>query len=150
MAECVADDFLSDCGHSFIQVIDQVLLCSCGLISHRPHDHCCPTRKTFARRSRLRKIDNHVELLPFSHHCTNSCCLLTSLIAYCPVAHPSLVQVYRFIPDVLAQLSDLGHYGEVGVCLIVWTGVFYTGNEFKQVQMIQVMSGQHEGFLKKN
>ncbi len=25
--------------------------------------------------------------------------------------------------------------------LSVWTGVFYTGNEFKHVQLIQVMSG---------
>ena len=29
----------------------------------------------------------------------------------------------------------------------MWTGVFYTGNEFKQVQLIQVMSGEQEGFL---
>jgi hypothetical protein len=26
----------------------------------------------------------------------------------------------------------------------VWTGAFYTGNEFKQVQLIQVMSGEQE------
>ena len=45
-----------------------------------------------------------------------SCCLLTKLFAYCPVAHPSLVQVYNYIPDVLTQLSGLGHCGEVGVC----------------------------------
>jgi hypothetical protein len=32
----------------------------------------------------------------------------------------------------------------------VWTGVFYTGNKFKHVQLIQVMSGEQEGFLKKN
>ena len=31
----------------------------------------------------------------------------------------------------------------------MWTGVFYTGNEFKQVQLIQVMSREQEGFLKK-
>ena len=35
------------------------------------------------------------------------------------------------------------------VWLSVWTGVFYTGNKFKQVQLIQVMSGEQEGFLKK-
>ena len=29
--------------------------------------------------------------------------LLTKLLAYCPVAHPSLVQVYNFIPDVRRQ-----------------------------------------------
>jgi hypothetical protein len=36
------------------------------------------------------------------------------------------------------------------VSLSVWTGVFYTGNEFKQVQLIEVMSGEQEGFLKIN
>ena len=36
------------------------------------------------------------------------------------------------------------------VWLSVWTGVFYTGNEFKQVQLIQVMNGEQEGSLKKN
>jgi hypothetical protein len=34
--------------------------------------------------------------------------------------------------------------------LSMWTGVFYTGNEFKQVQLIQVMSAEQGGFLKKN
>ena len=45
-------------------------------------------------------IDRHLEILQFSNNCVNSCCLLTKLLAYCPVAHPSLVQVYNFIPDV--------------------------------------------------
>ena len=36
------------------------------------------------------------------------------------------------------------------VWLSVWTGVFYAVNKFKQVQLIQVMSGEQEGFLKKN
>jgi len=31
-----------------------------------------------------------------------------------------------------------------------WTGVFYTGNWFKQLQLTQVMSGEQEGFLKRN
>ena len=97
-------------------------------------------------------IDRHLELLSFSNNCANSC-LLTKLLAYCLVAHPSLVQVYNCIPDVLTLLSGLGHCGEFGVCLI--EGVdrclffFFTGNEFKQVQLIQVMSGEQEGFLKK-
>ncbi|MEQ2316727.1 hypothetical protein AMECASPLE_035550 [Ameca splendens] len=34
------------------------------------------------------------------------------------------------------------------VCLSVWTGVFYTDNEFKQVQLIQVICGEQEGLLK--
>ena len=38
-----------------------------------------------------------------------------NLLAYCPVAHPSLVQVYNVIPGVLRQLSGLAHCGEVGV-----------------------------------
>ncbi|MED6246344.1 hypothetical protein ATANTOWER_016282 [Ataeniobius toweri] len=60
---------------------------------------------------------SHLELLPFSYNCSNSCCLLTKLLGYFPVAHPSLLQIYYFIPDVLTQLSGLGHCGEVGVCL---------------------------------
>jgi len=32
----------------------------------------------------------------------------------CPVAHPSLVHVYNFIPDVLTQLSGLGLCGVCG------------------------------------
>ena len=58
------------------------------------------------------------------HHLSFCCCLcilsgvsLYMLLAYCPVAHPSLVQVYNFTPDVLTQLPGLGHCGEVGVCL---------------------------------
>ncbi len=46
---------------------------------------------------------------------TLSCCLLTKLFAYCPVVHPSLVQVYSFVPSVLRQLFGLAHRGEVGV-----------------------------------
>jgi len=50
-----------------------------------------------------------------------------SCLPICPVTHPSLVQVYNFIPDVLKSsnfipevltFSPLGHCGEVGVCLI--------------------------------
>ncbi len=45
-----------------------------------------------------REIDSHLEFLPFSNNCSNSCCLLTKLFAYWPVAHPSLV------PSVLMAL----------------------------------------------
>ncbi|MED6261373.1 hypothetical protein ATANTOWER_004255 [Ataeniobius toweri] len=96
------------------------------------------------------EIGRHLELLPFSYNCSNSCCLLTKLLGYFPVAHPSLVQVYYFIPDVLTQLSGLGHCGEVGVCLIECVDRCLLYNEFKQMQLIQVMSGAQEGFLKKN
>ncbi len=54
----------------------------------------------------------------FSNNCANSCCLLTKLFAYCPVVHPSLVQVYNFVPSVLRQLFGLAHSDEVGVWLI--------------------------------
>ncbi len=56
--------------------------------------------------------------LPFSNNCANSCCLLTKLFAYCHVAHPSLVQVYNFVPIFLSQLFGPAHSGEVGVWLI--------------------------------
>ncbi len=62
-----------------------------------------------------RGIDSHLEFLSFFYNCANSCCLLTKLFAYCPVAHPSLVQVYNFVPSVLRQLFGLAHNGEVGV-----------------------------------
>ena len=72
-------------------------------------------------------------------------------VAYCPVAHPSLVQVYNFILMSLRSSLVLAIVERLeSVRLSVWTGVFYTGNEFKQVQLIQVMSGEQEGFLKKN
>ncbi len=89
-----------------------------------------------------REIDSHLEFLPFSNNCANIGCFLTKLFAYCPVAHPSLVQVYNFVPSVLRQLFGLAHSGEFeSDWFSVWTGVFYTSNEFKQVQLIQVMSG---------
>jgi hypothetical protein len=148
---CVTNGFLWDCGPSSLQVIDQVLPCSSGLIPHLPHDHWCPTRWDIAWNPRTRVIDRHLELLPFCNNCTNNCCLLTKLLAYCPVAHPSLVQVYNCIPDVLTPSLVLALVERLeSLWLSVWTGVFYTGNEFKQVQLIQVMSGEQEGFLKKN
>ena len=52
-------------------------------------NHCA------TREARPRVIDRHLEL-PFSNNCANSCCLLTKLLAYCPVGHPSLVQVYNY------------------------------------------------------
>jgi len=62
----------------------------------------------------LREIDHHLELLLFSNDYANCGCLLTKLLAYCPL-YPSLEQVYNFIPDVLTQLSGLGHCDEVEV-----------------------------------
>ena len=50
----------------------------------------------------------------------------TKLIAYFLETHPSLVQVYNFVPDVLRQLLSLAHGGNIGMRLIVWTGGFYT------------------------
>ena len=48
---------------------------------------------------------------PFSNNCSNSCLLRTKLLAYFLVAHPSLVQVYNVVPDVLC----LAHGGNVGM-----------------------------------
>ncbi len=76
------------------------------------------TRRDLAWSPSPREIDSHLEFLPFSNNCANSCRLLTKLLAYCPVAHPSLVQVYNFIPSVLRQLFGLAHSGEVGIWLI--------------------------------
>ncbi|XP_061738064.1 uncharacterized protein LOC133538135 isoform X4 [Nerophis ophidion] len=62
---------------------------------------------------------------------------------------PSLVQVYNF-PGVLRQLFALGHSGVWSLTVLrLWTGVFYTDKEFKQVPLIQVTSGGQKSFLKK-
>ncbi len=127
-----------DCGPSSLQVIDQVLPCSSRLIPHLSLDHWYSTRRDLAWSPSPRDIDSHLEFLPFSNNCTNSCCLLTKLFAFCPVAHPSLVQV----PSVLRQLFGLAYSGEVGVWLIeclnrcllyrwVQTGAINTGNEWR-------------------
>ncbi len=42
----------------------------------------------------------------------------TKLFAYCPEAHPSIVQVWNFVPNVLRRLFGLAHGGAVGVWLI--------------------------------
>ena len=53
--------------------------------------------------------------ISFLNNCTNSCLLLTQLLANGLVAHSGLVQVYNLVPDVLGQLFGLAHDGEVGV-----------------------------------
>lgn len=92
--------------------------------------------------------DLHLKLLPFYNNCANTCCLLTKLFAYCPVAIPSLVQVYSFDLSLNSSLAIVERLEFV--CSSVWRGAFYTSNRFKRVQLIQVMSGHQEGFLKKN
>src|SRR4029434_6785085 len=62
---------------------------------------------------RPRAIDSCLVLLPFTNNRTNSCLLLTKLLADGFVTHSSLVQVYNLISDVLGQLFGLAHVGEV-------------------------------------
>ena len=77
-------------------------------------------------------IDSCLVLLPFTNNRTNSCLLLTKLLADGFVAHSSLVQVYKLISDVLGQLFGLAHGGEIeGVLLILWTGFFYTRHKLR-------------------
>lgn len=65
-----------------------------------------------------------------------SCCPLTKLLA-----HPSHVQAHNFVPGILRQLLGLAHGGQVS----------YTVDEFKQVQLIQVIrSGGQQGSSKTN
>ena len=63
-------------------------------------------------------IDGHFVFLPFPNNLTNSCLLLSKLLADGLVAHSSLVQVYHLVPDVLRRLFGLAHGGEVGIWLI--------------------------------
>src|SRR4029434_1984730 len=51
-------------------------------------------------------------LLPFTNNRTNSCLLLTKLLADGFVTHSSLVQVYNLISDVLGPLFGLAPGGE--------------------------------------
>lgn len=65
-------------------------------------------------------------------------CLLIKLLAYSPVAHHSLMQVF----------SGLAHSGELGAWMIKLVEVYlYTSEESKQVLLTQVRSGGQEGFL---
>ncbi len=75
-------------------------------------DMCWLEQEDFAWSPSPREIDSNLEFLPFSNNCANSCCLLTKLFSYCPVAHPSLVQVYNFVPSVLRQLFGLALSGD--------------------------------------
>src|SRR4029434_11297967 len=71
------------------------------------------TRGYLAWSPRPRAIDSCLVLLPFTNNRTNSCLLLTKLLADGCVTHSSLVQVYNLITDVLGQLFGLAHGGEV-------------------------------------
>ncbi len=76
-----------------------LLWISSQLIPHLSQDNWYSMRRDLAWSPSPREIGNHLEFLQFSNNCTNSCCLLTKLFAYCPVAHPSLVQVYKNVPS---------------------------------------------------
>src|SRR4029434_557193 len=91
-------------------------LCSSVVILHLSDDHRYRTREYLAWSPRPRAIDSCLMLLPFTNNRTNSCLLLTKLLADGFVTHSSLVQVYNLISDVLGQLFGLAHGGE-GVCV---------------------------------
>src|SRR4029434_9880664 len=84
-------------------------LCSSGVILHLSDDHRYRTRGYLAWSPRPRAMDSCLVLLPFTNNRTNSCLLLTKLLAAGFVTHSSLVQVYNLISDVLG----LAHGGEV-------------------------------------
>lgn len=78
--------------------------------------------------------ESHVEFLQFSNNCYNICCLLTKLLAYCPVAHPGLVQMYSYSMSLVSLGSSLllarvEEFESDTVC-----------NEFKQVQLPKYLS----------
>src|SRR4029434_1432510 len=102
-ALCVANGFLGDCGPSCLEIIHKLPLCSAGVILHLSDDHRYRTRGSLAWSPRSRAIDSCLVLLPFTNNRTNSCPLLTKLLADGFVTHSSLVQVYNLISDVLGQ-----------------------------------------------
>ena len=104
---------LGDCGPSCLEIIHKLPLCSSGVILHLSDDHRYRTRGYLAWSPRPRAMDSCLVLLPFTNNRTNSCLLLTKLLADGFVTHSSLVQVYNLISDVLGQLFGLAHGGEV-------------------------------------
>lgn len=110
------------CGPSSVQVIDQFPLCSfhtaLKVIWTQPGEilYGVPGR---GRLSAILYLFHFLKI-------TLTVDLLTKLLAYCRLAHPSRVQMHR-----------------------VWTCVFYTDNMFKQVPLIQVRSGGSKSLLKK-
>ncbi len=54
--------------------------CSSRLILHLSQDHWYSTRRDLAWSPSPREIDSHLEFLPFSNNCTNSCCLSPSCL----------------------------------------------------------------------
>src|SRR4029434_8925817 len=112
-ASCVANGCLGDCGPSCLEIIHKLPLCSSGGILHLSDDHPYRTRGNLAWSPRPRAMDSCLMLLPFTNNRTNSCLLLTNLLADGFVTHSSLVQVYNHISDFLGQLFGLAHGGEV-------------------------------------
>ncbi len=76
---------------SCLEIIDQILPCSSGLIPHCSHDHWNSTRWDLAWSPRPREIDSYFVFLPFENNRTNFCHLLTKLLGHGLVAHSSLV-----------------------------------------------------------
>ena len=61
--------------------------------------------------------------------------VLTKLLAYFLVAHPSLVQVYNFVPDVLRQLLLSCPWWKCWN-VIVWTGALCGGDIALEVRAV--------------
>src|SRR4029434_8239894 len=78
----VANGFLSDCGPSYLEIIHKLPLCSSGVILHLSDDHRYRTRGYLAWSPRPRAVDSCLVLLPFTNNRTNSCLLLTKLLAH--------------------------------------------------------------------
>src|SRR4029434_1183562 len=102
-ALCVANGLLGDCGPSCLEIIHKLPLCSSGVILHLSDDHRYRTRGYLASRPSPRAIDSSWVCLPLTNNRTNSCLLLTKLLANGFVTHSSLVQVYNLISDFLGQ-----------------------------------------------
>src|SRR4029434_5486170 len=81
---CVVS-FLGDCGPSCLEIIHKVPLCSSGVILHLSDDHRYRTRGYLAWSPRA--IDSCLVLLPLTNNRTNSCLLLTKLLADGFVTH---------------------------------------------------------------
>lgn len=109
---------------SVLPVVFWVTVVPFGLI-HQPWDFEW-LLQDFAWSPRPRAIASHFIFLPFSKNCTNSCHLLTKLLAGL-VAYSSRMQVYCIVPLVFPLLVERLELKK----LFWWTGLMYKHSKLR-------------------
>src|SRR4029434_7828490 len=123
----VANGFLGDCGPSCLEITHKLPLCSSGVILHLSDDHRYRTRGYHAWSPRHRAMDSCLVLLPFTNNRTNSCLLLTKLLANGFVCIQALCRSTILSLTSLVNSLVLPMVVRLKVCsMILCTGFFYT------------------------